>query len=302
MQIEAVLLITVLVCVSLLRHEIPAIHFMHHDHMASAGSNAGHIHGTSAPVMEVSGPKIRLKTVPAEIRAGTPVKMTVSIEDKVGNPLTGLIMHHERILHVVIIGQDLKTFAHIHPEDLGPISKTMLDQSVFPLRYTFPKSGKYLIGFDFATEDNQFSDFVLLKAKGGPSMIRPEIDLSRLKIFGAYRVSLASSVPIKAGEETALTWHIEQDGKPVTDLQSYLGAPMHISVVSENLQHFMHVHGMLPGDTHTDLDHDHAALQATFGPDIKSTVSFPSKGTYALFGQVSHEGKVLLFEFMLEVR
>jgi putative copper resistance protein D len=303
MQIEAVLILAVLFCVSMLRHEIPAIHLLHHDHAAGAGDHAGHMHGTSAPVPAVSGPIVNLVTVPAEIRAGTPVKMIVRLEDKEGKPLIGLVRHHERILHAVIVGQDLRTFAHIHPEDLGPLTKTMLEQAVFPLRYTFPKSGNYLIGLDFATANKLYSDAVLINAMGSPSMSVPDIDLSRSKYFGTYSVSLTSSPKlIKAGEETTFTWHIEQDGKPVTDIQPYLGAPMHISVVLANLQRFMHVHGMLPGETHMITDHEHVALPGLFGPDIESTILFPSKGIYALFGQVSHEGKTLLFEFMVDVR
>jgi copper resistance protein D len=299
MHAEAGMIIALLICASLLRHEIPAIHYLHHDHSLEGGSHAGHIHGAS-PIPAWKDLIISLKTMPAEIRAGIPVKMTVHIEDKGGKPVKGLLTHHERILHVVIVGQDLKVFAHIHPEDLGAITQTMLEQAVFPLSYTFPKAGEYLVGLDFATEKNLYSDSVNIKAEGSPHMTGPHIDLSRSKTFGKYNVALVSSpAKIKVGVETLLTWHVEQNGKPVTDLQPYLGAPMHISVVSANLQSFMHVHGMLPGETHAGFDQENAAM---FGPDIESTILFPYKGTYALFGQVSHAGKVLLFEFMVEVQ
>jgi putative copper resistance protein D len=303
MRTEAALMLAVLFCVALLRHEIPASHFLHHDHSAGAGSHAGHLHGAlSSLPAGASGPIVSLETVPAEIRAGSPVKMTVRIEDKDGKPLAGLVRHHERILHAVIVGQDLRTFAHIHTEDLGPVTKTMLEHAVFPLRYTFPKSGNYLVGLDFAAADKLYSDTVLINVTGGTSMTRPDIDLSQTKSFGTYRVFLTSSPErLKAGEETTLSWHIEQNGKPVTDLQPYLGAPMHISIVSANLQRFMHVHGMLPGERHGS-SHEHATLHGRFGPDIESVVLFPAIGTYAIFSQVSHEGVVLLFEFMVEVR
>ncbi len=302
-RVEAALMLIVLFCVSLLRHEIPAIHFLHHDHSAAAGTRTGHIHGATPSLpAKGSGPTVSLETVPAEINAGSPVKMKVRIEDKDGKPLAGLVRHHERILHAVIVGQDLRIFAHIHTEDLGPVTKTMLEHAVFPLQYTFPKSGNYLVGIDFATADKLYSDTILISVMGSPSMTGPDIDLSRSKNFGTYQVLITSSPEqIRAGEETTLIWHIEQNGKPVTDLQPYLGAPMHISVVSANLQRFMHVHGMLPGEVHENLD-QHTTFHERFGPDIESTFIFPAKGTYALFGQVNHEGKVLLLEFMVEVR
>ncbi len=303
MRLEAVLMLAVLFCVAMLRHEIPASHFLHHDHSSGAGTRAGHIHGAASLPEKGSGPTVSLETVPAEINAGSPVKMKVRIEDQDGKPLAGLVRHHERILHAVIVGQDLRTFAHIHAEDLGPVTKTMLAHAVFPLQYTFPKSGYYLVGLDFATADKLYSDTILISVMGGPSMARPDIDLSRSKNFGTYRVLLTSSPEqIRAGEETTLIWHIEQNGEPVTDLRPYLGAPMHISVVSANLQRFMHIHGMLPGEVHGDLDQGHRTFHGRFGPDIESTVIFPAKGTYALFCQVNHEENVLLFEFMVEVR
>jgi putative copper resistance protein D len=303
MRIEAALMLVVLFCVALLRYENPASHFLHYDHSAGAGTRAGHSHGTASLAEKESGPIVSLETMPAEINAGSPVKMKVRIKDKDGTPLVGLVRHHERILHAVIVGQDLRTFAHIHPEDLGPVTKTMLAHAVFPLQFTFPKSGNYLVGLDFATADKLYSDTILISVMGGPSMAGPDIDLSRSKNIGTYRVLLISSPEqIRAGKETTLIWHIEQNGEPATDLQPYLGAPMHITVVSANLQHFMHIHGLLPGEVHGNLDRGHMAFHGRFGPDIESNVVFPAKGIYALFGQVSHEENVLLFEFMVEVR
>ena len=90
MHAEAAMIIAALICVSLLRHEIPAIHYLHHDHSAESGSHAGHVHGAS-PVPAGKDLIISLKTMSAEIRAGIPVKMTVHLEDKDGKPVKGLI-------------------------------------------------------------------------------------------------------------------------------------------------------------------------------------------------------------------
>ena len=39
-----------------------------------------------------------------------------------------------------------------------------------------------------------------------------------------------------------------------------------------------------------------------FGPVIESTIVFPAKGIYKVFSQVERKGKVLLFDFMVEVQ
>ena len=246
---------------------------------------------------------VRVETNPKLISAGTPVSITVRLEDRKGGPLHGLRAHHERILHAVIIGKDLNVFAHIHPEDLGALTSEMLDTATFPLRYTFPKAGAYIMGIDFATEDGIYGKTAHLTVFGKPLMEAAKIDFSRTKNFGPYRVTLAtSSKSIKAGEETVLAYRIEKDGMPVTDLQPYLGAPMHLAVVRADLTQFTHIHGVLPGETQAHDNHMHVMPPEKFGPEIDADVIFPSMGIYKIFGQAQHRGKVLLFDFMVEVR
>jgi putative copper resistance protein D len=298
-RVEALLMIGVFFCAALLRHEVPAKHFLHLEHAGVMHADHGRLHH-AVPGAE---PVIHLKTDPATLIAGTPAMLTVSIEDGNGRPLQGLAVHHDRILHVVIISEDLNIFAHIHPEDIGPITTAMVKKATFPVRYVFPKAGRYLIGFDFAASDALYSKQVVLTVSGGPRMGRQKVDLSRSKDFGHYRVTLSTPPEgIKVGEETALVYRIEKDGKPVTDLQPYLGAPMHLSVVRADLAQFMHIHGVLPGETHTHDDHMHAMPPERFGPKIEADVVFPDKGVYKIFSQVQHQGKVLLFDFMVEVR
>ncbi len=298
LRVEALLIAGVFFCAALLRHEVPAKHFLHLEH---AGVHADH--GRMHHAVPGAEPVIHLETDPATIIAGTPATLTVRIEDGNGRPLQGLAVHHERILHVVIIGEDLNVFAHIHPEDIGPVTTAMVKKATFPVRYVFPKAGRYLIGFDFAASDALYSKQVVLTVSGGPRMGRQKVDLSRSKNFGHYRVTLSTSPEgIKAGEETVLAYRIEKDGMPVTDLQPYLGAPMHLSVVRADLAQFMHIHGVLPGEAQAHEDHMHAMPPERFGPEIDADVVFPSKGIYKIFGQVQHKGKVLLFDFMVEVQ
>ena len=303
-RIEAVLMAGVLLCAALLRHEVPARHFSHLGHAQTAGNHAdheyeAHMHYAARPESVI----VRLETNPAKINAGTPASITVHLEDRKGRPLQGLMAHHERVLHAIIVGSDLNVFAHIHPEDLGMLTDEMLDTATFPLRYTFPKAGAYLVGMDFATEEGVYSKTASLTVSGQPFMGEPKIDLSGSKNFGQYRVALATSPKnIKAGEETTLKYIIRKNGKPVTDLQPYLGAAMHLAVVRDNLDQFIHAHGAVPGEPSTHHEHMHDMSPARFGPNIEAEVVFPVKGIYKIFGQVQHQGKVLLFDFMVEVR
>ena len=290
-RIEAIIVVGVLLCVAVLVHQIPSRHYAHLAYAGLAGSHAHH---------EAQGPEpdVSLET---NITAGIPVTLTVRIMQTDGNPLKGLEISHERILHAIIIGKDLNAFAHIHPEDIGPVTDDMMKKSTFPLLFTFPKAGEYLVGLDFAAADEYYSKTLSLNVAGGPAMGEPTNDFSTTKNFGEYRVALTISPEnIRAGKETTLRYIVEKDGKAVTDLEPFLGASMHLAVVSADLKRLIHVHGVTPGEPH--LDHLHAAPPERFGPEIDTDLVFPVKGIYKIFSQVKHQGKVLLFDFMVNVQ
>jgi len=261
--------------------------------------NSNHEHYAGAGLE----PVVHLKTSPSDISVGTPVKMTVHIEDRNGKPVEGLTVHHERILHAIIIGEDLNVFAHMHPEDIGPVNDEMLRKATFPLRFIFPKAGEYLVGFDFATADGLYSKTSYIKVVGHPVMGGPKIDFSTEKDFGEYHVTLkASPKIIKAGKETIFKYLIKKNVKPVTDFESYLGAPMHLAVVLADLKQFIHTHGIIPGEPRTASGHMHAESTERFGPEIDAVIVFPVKGTYKIFSQMKHQGKVILFDFVVNVQ
>jgi putative copper export protein len=305
-RLEAVIILALLLCVALLVHQIPARHFLHLKHMQAFGGN------TSGPMhedqmhhhAEAPEPVVALEIKPDGIIAGTPAAMTVRIKAPDGTPFKGITVIHERILHAVIISKDLDFFAHIHPEDTGPVTSEMITKASFPMLFTFPRPGDYLVGLDFATEDDFFSRTFTLHVAKAPEMGRPNIDLAGKKYFGDYQVSLSfSPESVHSGEATTLRYVIEKNGKPLTNLEPYLGAPMHLAVVSEDFKVFIHAHGSVPGSSHDHHDHMHAPPPPEkFGPEIESDIVFPAKGVYKVFSQVKHQGKVLLFDFMVKVQ
>ena len=131
-------------------------------------------------------------------------------------------------------------------------------------------------------------------------------DLSREKKFGDLSVNL-STVPekITAGKEATLKYVVSKDGGPVTDLEPFLSAPMHIAIISSDLNNFIHEHGELPG---APMGRDHMGhmmhmnVPKKFGPEIDVPVIFPEKGLYQIFSQVGHRGKVVVLSFMVEVQ
>jgi hypothetical protein len=88
-----------------------------------------------------------------------------------------------------------------------------------------------------------------------------------------------------------LTLSVDRDGKPVDDLQPYLGAYGHLVAVRASDLAYLHVHPMgEPGDGTT-----------TPGPDIVFHTTFPSTGSYRLFLDFQHGGVVRTAAFTVNV-
>ncbi len=86
----------------------------------------------------------------------------------------------------------MRSFAHIHPEDAGPITREMLKKADFPLHFTFPKAGEYLVGVDFFAGDEFYSKSFRVSVSGKPAMGGPKTDFSTRKNFGEYTGHLVS--------------------------------------------------------------------------------------------------------------
>lgn len=268
--------------------EATATHHHHHEHAVP-----GH------------GPSVTLDTLPSDLQARVPATLQFTIVDENGKPPGNFSLSHERILHTVIIGEDLEVFGHIHPEDFGPVTNEMIAAGRFTVQHTFPKAGEYLVAVDYAVGDDHFSQQFMLFVSGEPSMDDPKQDFSRNRVLGDYRVDLFTAPdPPAAGKEASLTFRIMRGETPVTDLELYLAAPMHLAIVHAELDRFIHAHGDRPGSgghaSHA-VGHIHGTMKGEYGPEIEARVIFPVSGVYRIFSQIQHNGKILLVPFMVKV-
>ena len=260
---------------------------------------------------------------PATLVAGVPENITVSLQEvkdgQNAGPITELGINHDRILHVLIVGQDLTTFAHIHPEDLGPITDEMKKTTTFPLQYTFPKAGHYALNLDYIVSGIEYTNVIIVDVSGSPMMPQPAYivptnpqNFTQTKDFDGYTVTFNAPRHVKAGAMVMLTYYIAKDGKPVTDLEPYLSAAMHIGIIRNDLGRFFHTHGeafefgsvwfqQILGQYFKY--HMHFAPDL-FGPRIISPpwyTKFTTPGVYTVFGEFKVEGKVIVTDFSVQV-
>ncbi len=219
------------------------------------------------------------------------------------------MLDHNRILHVIVASKDFSVFSHIHVEDSEPVTPAMLKAAAFPVHYTFPKAGYYMVSVDFEEGAYIFSDQFYVNVGRAGTMDGPGTPTFSLhKTFDGYDVALKTSpARLTGGAPATLDYHIEKGGKPLTDMNPYLAVPMHISIIRDDLTGFLHIHGLLPVSFVGKLlgESIHAAhlfLPGKFGPDIEATnFAFPSAGIYHVFGEFSVGGKVVVTEFTVRV-
>jgi hypothetical protein len=86
---------------------------------------------------------------PITPEAGKPTELMLSITDqRSGDPIKEFELVHDKLMHVIIVEEDLSYFAHIHPIIIGHTN-----DGTFTIPHTFPESGKYKLWVDFKPKD-----------------------------------------------------------------------------------------------------------------------------------------------------
>jgi hypothetical protein len=162
----------------------------------------------------------------------------------------------------------------------------------------------------FTVRAQEFTQEFYVKVEGEPTMSASETEAASIKEFDGYTVLFTTPTAIKVGRQMQkFTYTIEKNGKPVTDLQSYLAAPMHLAVVKDDLRKFFHTHGLLPQSLIDSIFNPrdpnvqvHEYLPDAFGPNVDAYMNFQTPGAYIVFGEFKHQGKVTVTKFSVEVR
>jgi hypothetical protein len=202
---------------------------------------------------------------------GRDVSISFTIDGPDGKPVTEYDVEHEKRLHLIAVRRDFTGFQHVHPE-LGSdgVWSTELDLT----------AGQWRLFADFkATGADALTLGTDLAVDGD---YRPEApaDESRTARVDGYTVTLEGD--LTAGKDAKLTLNVSRDGKPVTDLQPYLGAYGHLVALRAGDLAYLHVHpDGTPGDGTTKP-----------GPDVVFYAAVPSGGTYHLYLDFKHDGVV----------
>ncbi|MFG2881144.1 hypothetical protein ACGFYV_02255 [Streptomyces sp. NPDC048297] len=246
-----------------------------HGAQEAHGAHEGTGHASAAPPggLQISegGYTLDLKTPAVEPGKTTDLRFRV-VRDSTGRALTDYQQEHTKELHLIIASRDLTLFRHLHP--------TRAADGTWSTPVNLPKAGTYRVFADFTPRGGEGLTLGAdLTASGMYEPARLPVPAATTEVDG-YEVGLRGSLaPDRAGE---LTLSVTRNGRPVRDLQPYLGAYGHLVALRSGDLAYLHVHPAgAPGDGRTEA-----------GPDITFTATAPSAGTYRLFLDFKHEGAV----------
>ncbi|MFE6223783.1 hypothetical protein [Streptomyces sp. NPDC057854] len=248
---------------------------------ASAGGHGGHEEapapaGAALPGgLQVSdgGYTLALETPTPPVGRST---LKFSVKDAAGKKVTAFTTEHGKELHFIVASRDLTVFRHLHPEKSA--------DGTWTVDADLPAAGGYKAFADFKPAAKGAKNLTLGVdlAVPGAWTPKPLPAAAPTATVDGYQVRLGGTLdPGKAGE---LRLTVTKGGKPVTDLEPYLGAYGHLVALRQGDLAYLHVHPNEGGP----------------GPDVSFTATAPSPGTYRLFLDFQHEGKVRTAAFTVK--
>lgn len=216
------------------------------------------------------------------LQAGQDAELTIRILGEDGNPITKFALSHEKLLHLIIVSEDMQQFRHIHPGyDGGGIFRVMTQ---------FTTGGRYKWFADFVPDGgHSITRAGWLTVNGKPiyDSPAPQPDASLVQKVDGIEVSLAISNAKTGGNATlTYTFRDEKTGKELTDMENYLGAAGHVVILSKDMETYLHVH---------PKEQSSGSSSASF------TTVFPDNGIYKIWGQFQREGHVVTVPFVIQV-
>ncbi|WJV47942.1 hypothetical protein [Streptomyces flavofungini] len=254
----------------------PVAHSEKKDHGGGHSDQGAEKKGGAAPAglqVAAGGYALDLETPRAKAGERTDLRFTVRKESS-GAPLKTYKKDHGKELHLILASRDLTTYRHLHPARAA--------DGTWSVPATLPKAGDYRVFADFTPRGVKqkvtLGTDLAVTGPYAPGKLPPVT--ATAKAADGYEVRLTGG--LTPGKPREVTLRVTRDGKPVTDLQPYLGAYGHLVALRAGDLAYLHVHpNGEPGDGTTKP-----------GPEVSFTATAPSAGAYRLFLDFRHEGVV----------
>jgi hypothetical protein len=185
---------------------------------------------------------------------------------------------HERALHLVVVSRELSSYHHLHP-DLGA-------DGTWAVAVPALEPGSYRAIADFQVADGPHLVLGADLAVAGEYRPRAVAEPTTATSVDGYDVTVDVEPRGGAGSgmlEVVLS--VSRGGRPVADLEPYLGARGHLVAIHAGDLAYAHVH---------PIDGDHE------GGVVRFDAELPTEGRYGLFFDFQHGGTVHTASFTFD--
>jgi hypothetical protein len=264
-----------------------------------------------AAPFDVRDYQLDFRTTPAVVKAGQKATLTFKMfHPGSGEQIKKFETVHEKQFHLFVISQDMEYFQHIHPEE-QPDGTWTIDA-------TLPKPGYYKILSDFMPSGGapQFLARSLVTAGYAGDLASDSAhllpDAGPSKTVDDITATISYDPPVcLVGLYCHMNYFLTDSatGKPVNDLQTYLGAFGHTLIMSEDMVDYVHSHPLdilaMPDDDGgppvflippgSDLE------KLRGGPEVTFEGLMPKPGHYRAWTQFRRNDKVHTFAVTFNV-
>ncbi|MFG1660899.1 hypothetical protein ACGFIY_30630 [Micromonospora chersina] len=194
-----------------------------------------------------------------------------------GRPVTRYDVAHDKRMHLIVARRDLSGFRHVHPE--------LAADGTWRVASPLAGPGVWRAFADFTPTGGEPLTLGVDVTVPGALDARPLPAPATSTTVDGYTVTLTGTP--EPGRTSQLTLTVSRDGRPVTDLQPYLGAYGHLVALRQGDLAYLHVHPEgAPSDGRTPA-----------GPAVTFAAEVPSTGTYRLYLDFRHGDAVHTAEF-----
>jgi len=200
------------------------------------------------------------------------------IVDCKGKPVREFEPEQGKLLHLIVVRSDFTGYQHLHP--------TLGRDGTFSTTIQTPRAGRYRAIADFVIDGRKYvvgTDLAVPGRASAAPLPAPALAASA----DGYDVELQRPAVLEAGEGAQLTFRMTRRGRPVTDLEPYLGAYGHLVALHAPELAYSHVHP--DGE-------DRAAGAISFDVELEEP------GSYRLFLQFQTRGRVHTAAFTQTVK
>jgi cytochrome c-type biogenesis protein len=263
----------------------------------------------------LNGLVVNLSLDPAQPTVSNPTKLMFFVNEKpAGTIVDDLVIEHEKYMHVIGVRDDLTNFVHVHPTKVSPgnweVYGMFREPGIYKLWTDVNRAGET---HSFGHTPFTVNDFN--NVTGTHHVVQPVFN--SLVAVGDYRVELTKDPVLSKNVPANIGFTIKDASGNEVPLDNFLGVKMHLAVIKDDLSVYIHTHpsdhvmdhmmiqntsspfSLLPlAYAHGDVPDGHmetpAVAPSQFKAQVPFSVTFPSTGTYKLFGQFRPAGLSLV--------